>query len=159
VANISRSSAAKSNVNKLRFHKLKFFIQRYPGKFGTDEDRGAGKDIEYTLYIDGKFSQAGNLEEDGSAELLIPGGSKAELEALGSKYEIEAMTALEPHDTVLGIQRRLRLLGYFRSEVDNEWDAEFDRAVLNFQADHGLDPDGKALVAATYDKIKSEFGE
>lgn len=159
MASVARSSAAKTNKNKLRVHKVKVFLQLYPGKFGTDDERAIDKAIEYTVYIDGKFSQGGNIEDDGSVEVYIPGGAKAKLEALGTSYEIEPITNLEAHDTLLGIQRRLRLLGYLHTDVNDEWGADFDRAVLNFQADHGLDPNGKALDAATYNKIKSEFGE
>lgn len=159
MAKVARSSAAQSNQNKLRFHKVKVFVQRYPGKFGSDEERSEGEKIQYTLYTNGRFAQSGNLEADGSVELYIPGGATGELEVLGTKYELETLLSLEPHNFIEGIQRRLRFLGYFRSEIDGEWDAEFDRAVLNFQADHGLDADGDAALAATFDKIKSEYGE
>jgi hypothetical protein len=159
MANVARSSKAKVNKNILRFHRVKVYLQRYPGKFGADEERSIGSAVKYTVHIDGKFSQSGELEDDGSVEVFIPGGSIAELEALGTKYEIEPMTSLEPHDELLGIQRRLRLLGYFQNDVNEEWNAGFDRAVLNFQADHGLDPDGKGDQSVVYDKIKSEFGE
>jgi len=159
VANVSRSGATQSNKNILRVHRIKVFVQRYPGKFGSDDERATGDKVEYTVYVDGKFSQSGNLEVDGSVEVFIPGGKKAELEVLGTKYEIEPIIALEPHDTLKGVQRRLRLMGYFRSDIDDKWDGEFDQAVINFQADHGLDPNGEALAALTCDKIKSEFGE
>jgi hypothetical protein len=159
MANVSRSSASQANINKLRFHRVKVYVQRFPGKFGTDEQRSVGNEVEYNVYIDGKFSQSGTLEDDGSIEVLIPGGSSAELETLGTKYEIEPLTELEPHDDLKGVQRRLKLLGYFQSDINEHWDAEFDRAVLNFQADHGLDPNGKGLEATTYNKLKSEFGE
>jgi len=159
MAKVSRSSAAKENINKLRFHRLKVYLQLFPGKFAAAQDRAMNVDIEFRLYIDGKFSQSGNLAPDGSANLLIPSCNKAELDVLGTRYVLSPSANLVAFDTLKGIQQRLRLLGYFHREADEKWDADFDRAVLNFQADHGLKPDGNATDEATYNKIKSEFGE
>lgn len=159
MAKVSRSSAAKENINKLRFHRLKVYLQLYPGKFGEQESRAMAVDIEFRLYIDGKFSQSGNLAPDGSANLLIPSGGKAELDVLGTRYGLMPSANLAAFDTLKGMQQRLRLLGYFHREADGKWDADFDRAVLNFQADHGLEPTGKGTEAITYNKIKSVFGE
>jgi hypothetical protein len=159
MAKVSRSSAAKENINKLRFHRLKVYVQLFPGKFAAAQGRAMNGDIEFRLYIDGKFSQSGNLAPDGSADLLIPNCIKAELDVLGTRYVLSSSANLAAFDTLKGIQQRLRLLGYFHREADEKWDADFDRAVLNFQADHGLQPDGNATDKATYNKIKSEFGE
>ena len=159
MANVSRGSLAKANVNRLIYHKVKVFIQRYPGKFGSDTERGIDKTPDYKVYINGSFSQSGQLEADGSVEVLIPSGSIALLNTLGTEYEIEPIQRLEDSTTLLGVQRRLQLLGYLASDVDDKWDAATDRAVLNFQADHGLDPNGKALETSTLNKLKSEVGE
>lgn len=159
MANVSRASTAKSNVNRLRYHKVKVFLQRFPGKFGADAERAIDKTPDYKVYIDGSFSQAGQLEADGSVEVLIPSGSIAMLKTLGTEYEIEPIERLEANTTLVGVQRRLQLLGYLAADVDDKWDAATDRAVLNFQADHGLDPNGAALDTATVNKLKSELGE
>ena len=156
---VARSSAAKANKNRLRYHKVKVFLQRFPGKLGSDSDRAVTDTPSYKVYIDGKFAQSGKLEADGSVEVLIPGSSKAVLKALGTDYEIEPVLTLEAHDTLLGVQRRLQLLGYYEDEVDDKWGARTDAAVLDFQADYGLDPNGDALETATVDKIKDIFGE
>jgi hypothetical protein len=159
MAKVSRSSATKENINKLRFHRLKVYLQLFPGKFSTEENRAMSVDIEFRLYIDSKYAQSGNIAADGSATVLIPSGSKAELEVLGTKYALTPTARLAPFDSLKGIQQRLRLLGYFHRDADEKWDADFDRAVQNFQADHGLYPNGNATREATYNKIKSEFGE
>ncbi len=159
MANVSRASTVKANINRLRYHKVKVFLQRYPGKFGSDAERGIDKTPDFTVYIDGSFSQAGQLEADGSVEVLIPSGSIAVVKTLGTEYEIEPIQRLEDSTTLLGVQRRLQLLGYLSADVDDKWDAATDRAVLNFQADHGLDPNGAALDTSTVNKLKSELGE
>jgi hypothetical protein len=159
VAHVARSSASKSNSNKLRYHKIKVFLQRFPGKMGTDADRAVSDTPEYKIYISGTFSQSGNVAADGSIEIMMPSGTKAEIETLGTKYEVEALISVEPFDTLLGVQRRLQLLGYYEGPVDEKWGARTDAAVLDFQADNGLDPNGYALEQATMDKIKSIFGE
>lgn len=159
MAKVSRSSATKSNVNTLRFHRVKVYLQLFPGKFGEHEERAMSTDVEYRLYIDDKFSQSGNLADDGSASLLIPSGGTARLNVLGTDYTLKPRVSLAAADTVKGIQQRLRLLGYFHREADEKCDAEFDRAVLNFQADHGLVTNGQATEPSTFNKIKSEFGE
>lgn len=159
MAKVSRASATKNNVNKLRFHRLKVYLQLFPGKLAKEEDRAMSVDIEFRLYINSKYAQSGNIAADGSATVLIPSGSKAELEVLGTKYALTPTASLAPFDSLKGIQQRLRLLGYFHREADEKWDADFDRAVQNFQADHDLYADGIATHEATYQKIKIEFGE
>ena len=159
MACVSRAAKGYQNKNRLRFHKIKVYAQRFPGKIGTDAERAVTKTPDYHLYVDGNITQSGKLAADGSVELYIPGGSKAVLEMLGTKYEIEVLLNLEKHDTLLGTQRRLNLLGYYEAKVDNKYGARTDAAALDFQADNGLDPDGQLLNATTYNKIKSVFGE
>lgn len=158
MAKVARSSSSQSNNNKLRVHKVKVYFQLYPGSLGDNTERAVSSEVEYDLYLDNRFSQSGQLQTDGSAELFIPAGMSAELKVLGSSYFLEPVINLEPHNSVKGAQQRLRLLGYFAGVADGKWDADFDRAILNFQADHNIDPSGN-LQNETYDKIKSEFGE
>ena len=155
---VARSSSSQTNNNKLRVHKIKVYFQLYPGKFGNTNERAISSDVEYELYLNNRFSQSGNLQADGSAEVLIPAGMAAQLKALDTTYNIKPVIHLHPYNTVPGAQQRLRLLGYFGREADGKWDAEFDRAILNFQADQGIDPSGN-LLDETYHKIQSEFGE
>ncbi len=159
MAFVSRSSPAVTNKNRLRYHKLKVYLQRFPGKMGDDASRSITNTPDYKVYLDGTFSQSGKLGADGSIEVLIPGGAKAILKCLGTEYELQTLQTLEPHDTLKGVQRRLKLLGYYEGEVNDKWGSRIDAAVLDFQADYGLDPNGNALEAATVDKIKNVFGE
>ncbi|MFH1216445.1 MAG: peptidoglycan-binding domain-containing protein [Pseudomonadota bacterium] len=159
MALVSRACNSRQNKNRLRFQKVKIYGQRYPGKIGTDAERGVTNTPDYRVTVDGNPSQWGKLAADGSVEVFIPGGSQATLETLGSSYEIEILYNLEDHDILLGCQRRLNLLGYYEAKVDDKYGKRTDAATLDFQADNGLDPNGELLNATTYDKIKDVFGE
>lgn len=169
MAKVARSSSAKQNNNKLQVHKVKVFFHLYPGKYGNDADRALGTDIDYQLYLNDRFSQSGVLEADGSATLYLPSGVTATLFALGSTYEITPNLALAPYDSITGVQQRLALLGYLSREANDQWDSHFERAILNFQMDHAIAPDGlkydvfdtpgDALLDETVGKIQQEAGE
>lgn len=159
MAMVSRACSSKQNKNRLRFHRVKIFAQRFPGKIGGDGDRAVTATPDYVVAVDGGDVQSGKLAADGSVEVYIPGGSQATLTTLGTDYEIEILYELEDHDTLLGCQRRLNLLGYYEAKVDDKYGKRTDAATLDFQADNGLDPDGELLAATTWDKIKDVFGE
>jgi hypothetical protein len=156
MAAISRASANAENKNRLRVHKCVIYFQQYPGIMGEDKERGVTEQPDYEISIDGEIAQTGKLKTDGSLEAYIPGGSKASLTVLGTTYELNVLTDIEPHDTLLGAQRRLQLLGYYDAAIDNKWGERTDVATLNFQADDGHDPDGD--VTMVYDEIKSALG-
>jgi hypothetical protein len=159
MALVSRACSSTQNKNRLRYHEVKLFAQRYPGKIGTDAERGVTDTPDYKLSIDGIPAQSGKLAVDGSVTLCIPGEGVATLSTLGTSYELEILCDIEAHDTLLGKQRRLNLLGYYDAKVDDKYGARTDAAALDFQADNGLDPNGKLDEAITYDKIKQVFGE
>ena len=159
MASVSRSSSSQQNKNRLRFHRVKIYAQRFPGKIATDAERAVTDQPAYEVKIDGTACQWGQVKPDGSVEVFIPGGTQASLELLGTSYDIKVLHEIEAHDTLLGCQRRMNLLGYYEYAVDDKWGARTDGATLDFQADNGLDPDGKLLEAVTYNKIKDVFGE
>jgi hypothetical protein len=159
MSQVSRAAKGMQNKNKLRAHKVKIYFQRFPGKIGTDAERAVTDTPAYKIIIDGVAAQWGKLEADGSVECYIPVGSKVLLESLGTTYELKPLAGIEAHNTLEGCQRRLSLLGYYDAAVNNKYGERTDAATLDFQADNGLDPDGKLNVATTYDKLKSVFGE
>lgn len=160
MASVSRAGAGVQNKNPLRFHRVKIYIQRFPGKIGEDKDRGVTGKPKYAVSVAGNTVQSGNLEEDGSIEVFIPGGARdISLKALGTVYDLKLLLGIEKHDSLLGQQRRLKLLGYYESSVDDKYGARTDAAALDFQADNGLTPDGKLSDPTTYDKLKDVFGE
>lgn len=156
---VSRAAAGQQNKNRLRFHRIKVFAQRFPGKIGTDAERAVTNTPDFRLLVDGRIAQTGKLGADGSAELFIPDHAKATLELFGTSYELEVLLALESENTLLGRQRRLNLLGYYEAGVDDRYGARTDAATLDFQADNGLEPDGDLLGAATTNGLRNVFGE
>jgi hypothetical protein len=159
MSHVSRAAKGLQNKNKLRAHKVKIYFQRFPGKIGSDAERAVTDTPAYKVIIDGVAAQWGKLESDGSVECYLPAGCKVLLETLGSTYELKPLAGIEAHDTLKGCQRRLALLGYYDAVVDDKYGKRTDTSTLDFQADNGLEPDGNLLVATTYDKLKSVFGE
>jgi hypothetical protein len=166
MAHVSRAVEGHPNKNHLRARKVKVYVQRFPGKVGTAAQRAPSAAPEYKVSVNGRFVQTGRLRADGSVEIHVPGGANVVLHTLGTDYQIVALEGIEPHDRLTGQQRRLSLLGYYPGGVDNTYGPGTDAAVLDFQADNGLDPKGHKvsgtaveLEAATYDKLKTVFGE
>lgn len=153
----ARTQKDLPHKNTLVLRKLKVYFQRYPGKGGGDADR-AINDVEYTLRVAGRVVDKGKTAADGSIEMMVPAGQAAELEIFGTKYDVKIHDWLEPETQVKGQQRRLSLLGYELGNPDGNFGEKTDRAALNFQADQGLEPDGK-IGSNTQSKLKSEFGE
>lgn len=155
---VARAHHGAQNKNHLRVKRVKMYFQRFPGKIGTDNERAVDSNPTYAVKLNGKSVQNGQLEDDGSLELVVPGGAKVELEIFGTTYKIDLLQSMEPHDTLLGQQRRLQLLGYYEYAVDDKHGPRTDAAILDFQAANGLDPNGQ-LDANTVNKIKSVVGE
>ncbi|NPV69191.1 MAG: L,D-transpeptidase family protein [Firmicutes bacterium] len=80
---------------------------------------------------------------------------------LGTNVKIqgEAMTGrilrigVEPADDVRLVQERLKALGYYRGDVDGFYGPLTAGAVMAFQRDRGLDPDG-IVGPATYEELE-----
>lgn len=136
--------------------RIKLYLQRHPGKAGADADRAIAG-VEFIVKIDGAVAANGTTPASGLVEVDIPVGSTATLEMLGTSYELSLQAALEPVLGCLGQQRRLAALGYRVGSVDGVFGRATDGAVLDFQADTGLDSDGIA-GPLTRSKITSEFG-
>jgi len=169
MANVSRASEGQQNKNKLRFRRVKVYFQRFPGKIGDDAKRGVSDTPDYKVRVGGRITQFGKLAADGSVEVLVPGGRvPVSLETLGTTYDLEVLHGIEPETDLKGQLQRLKLLGYYEGDLTATLDARTDAALLDFQADNALDPDGgldktqypdAKLSATTYNKLKSVFGE
>jgi hypothetical protein len=154
---VARTEKDLAHKNTLALRKLKVYFQRFPGKGGSDADRGIN-DVDYVLRAGGRVIDKGKTAADGSIDMLVPAGVPVELEIFGTKYDVKIQPFLEPETQVKGQQRRLSLLGYELGGVDGTFGEKTDRAALNFQADQGLEPDG-VVGNHTQGKLKSEFGE
>lgn len=153
----ARTQQGLPHQNTLVFRKLKVFFQRFPGKGGTDADRGISG-VDYVLKVAGRVVDRGTTAADGSIELQVPAGERIELELFGTTYEVRLRNSLERTTDVHGQQRRLSMLGYELGEVDGTFGEQTDFAALNFQADTSLDPDG-VVGPMTRGRMTSEFGE
>jgi peptidoglycan hydrolase-like protein with peptidoglycan-binding domain len=154
---VARTDDSQKHRNTLILPKLKVYFQRFPGKAGTDAERGIA-DAEYVLKVGGRTVDKGKTAADGSVTIQIPAGQAAVLEIFGTTYNLSIIRGLEEVTAVRGQQRRLSLLGYEVGEVDGTHAGKTDSAILNFQADTALDPDGVA-GGGTRSKLTSEFGE
>ncbi len=169
MADVSRAGDGQQNKNRLRFRRVKVYFQRFAGKIAEAGQRGVSAAPQYKVRIDGRITQFGTLATDGSVEVLVPGGRVAvAIETLGTTYALEVLNGIEPETDIRGQLQRLTLLGYYAGDLTGAFDARTDAALLDFQADHGLDPDGgldrtgfpdAKLGATTYNKLKSVFGE
>lgn len=96
----------------------------------------------YVLELDGKVVKQGEVGADGLVEASIPPNARhGRILLQDGAEEIQlALGTLPPIDTLLGVQVRLQNLGYYSGPLDGGESDDFDQAVLDFQADHGLEP-------------------
>lgn len=154
---VARTQKGLTHRNTLVLRRLKLWFQRFPGKHGTDADRGiAGAD--FVVRVEGRVVDKGQTGADGLVELLVPTGARAELEVFGTRYDLSLHPTLEPDTEVTGQQRRLSMLGYELGTIDGVVGRRTDRATLNFQADQTLDADG-VVGANTRARLVNQFGE
>jgi N-acetylmuramoyl-L-alanine amidase len=141
-----RARVAKTQI-KVRFHE-------------KDEGR---KDIPYEATI-GDDVKNGTLDADGALELTIPIDTQSVrvvLRPAGTRKEVYDVRVghLDPIDDPVGVEQRLRQLGY-------AWDGSADasglspegaRVLAGFQKKHGLTPTGQ-IDDATRDKLRDVHG-
>lgn len=115
--------------------------------------------VHFQVLINGAVAQSGVTPQDGRIDVRVPPGGSSTLQLLVdgasvADYEITVDSgALDPADQVRGQQQRLRMLGYqigsggpdgngVNAAGDSAKTADFERALVDFQADQGLFPDG-----------------
>ena len=142
---------------------LRIFFQTYPGTTGP-EDKRAIASIPYTLRIPGHDEIQGQTAPDG--HIPLPG---LQPDLVGELEVLDTIIRLVPRDfneeeqldgqsnlTIQGAKRRLMILGYYdllyRTESsgpdeqtpDDSLDhPEIENAILHFQVDHALEPNGE----------------
>lgn len=152
----ARTQKDLPHKNTLVLRKLKVYFQRFPGKDGTNADRGI-ENVDYVLKVEGRLVDKGKSAADGLVELSIPAGFHATLEIFGTTYDVTIHNWLEAETTTKGQQQRLSMLGYELGDADGAFGRKVDRAALDFQADKGLEPDG-IIGNTTRSRLKTEFG-
>jgi hypothetical protein len=144
------------------------FFQRSPG-FPSGDVRGIDG-LDFEVAVAGTTIQTGRTGADGKIDVRVPlaGTSTLRLMVNGAAvatYEVSrAAGALAAATAVDGQKQRLRLLGYQIGHagpdgngVDTAQNVEFERSVLDFQADNGAFTD--AIVdAAMQGQLTTQAG-
>ena len=143
------------------------FFQKCPG-FGGGDGRGIGG-LEYRVLSGGSVVQTGKTSEDGKVTVSVSDGP-SELQILWegkavASYLIQTRDEeWEPNNSVIGVQRRLRTLGYQLGHsgegndgIDGVIGGKTDKAIQDFQIDSGLLFDG-LVGPETRSKLDQEVG-
>lgn len=129
---VPRREHGASGHATIRRRPIELIFQRYPGT----EAAAAIQGLNYEITIAGSPPSTGTTGADGKVTIRLGAGEVANLNIMGSTYEIRARTSLEPVTQLRGVQRRLNMLGYNAGAVDGIMGPITEHAVLNFQADN-----------------------
>lgn len=119
-------------------------IQSVPGAAG-----GGVAGIPFTLRVVGRSARTGRTAADGSIVVTFEEGSTTLLEIFDTTYHLAPGAAIGAANTLDGMQSRLFLLGYMPGPSTGAVTPAMDRAILQYQVDQGLDPDGDQTLTAT----------
>lgn len=168
VTPISRLVAGSTALNTLNLRTVVIYLQKSPAKPSGDQRGIAG--VDWEVVKDGDVFQTGTTGKDGKIEMWVPGGSATlRVKAAGATAEYAVSVRndrIEELDSVMGPQRRLRMLGYHLGHSGGEGNGvdgiarpsrEFDRSVLEFQADSSRKMDSLMEDAAA-GALKREAG-
>lgn len=130
-----------NNVHEYRMKNVPVKLQL---RF-LDDDNTPRANVKYTLDVDGKeFS--GTTSGSGEIKIAIPPGAqngKLILDPEGNKEEFDLFLGyLDPIDKLIGVKARLKGLGYYQGETNNEENVETEEAVKEFQKATGLEISG-----------------
>ncbi len=114
------------------------------------------KNMGYLIDLDGHVERG---TTDGSGMLIHPvppNLESAEVTLDNGMMFTLAIGYLDPIDTLVGIKKRLKNVGFFSGELDDEQGPDFVEAIEKFQADQDLPVTGD-MDAATKQKLKEVF--
>ncbi|MBN2492231.1 MAG: peptidoglycan-binding protein [Planctomycetes bacterium] len=144
---VSRLVRSASYSNLLNVRLVEVFFQTSPGR---DRDEGIGG-LEYQVLSGGAVVQSGSTGDNGRIPVPVAGGTPSELQLMSggtavARYSIGIRDdAWEANNTILGVQRRLRLLGYHLGHdgddhdgIDGAIGSKTDKAIQDFQIDQAL---------------------
>jgi len=121
----------------------------------ADDNPRAG--VNYTLDIDGDLI-SGTTDGEGKLEHSIPSGARTGNLIPENEDAIPLeLGALDPIDTIAGVKERLLNLGYDCGESNNQWDAQCEEAVKEFQKEYKLTESGQ-IDQATKNKLQDIHG-
>lgn len=115
----------------LNLRRVEVIFQRFPGAVAAAAVSG----LAWELRV-GSTVSSGTTGADGKVAIRMTAGTTAYLKVMGTEYQIQVRDALPSCDTMIGLQRRLQMLGYFSEPVDGHLKKPTEYAILNFQADN-----------------------
>lgn len=168
----SVSRATGSGHNTVNRRRIKIFFQRFPGTNAASGIAG----LDFTITINGGPPVTGTTPADGKVEMLLAAGDTAQLNILGSTYDVSLLVGgLHTITELRGVQQRLNMLGYnagalqadataaVTGGIEGQSTVETELAITNFQADN--DPlfidaiAGNRTQTALRNKVRSNGGE
>lgn len=150
VTRLTSDSTAHNTVN---IRTVEIYFHKSPG--WPDGDQRGIEGLEYQVVSEGNVTQRGRTGRDGKIEmsirghesilqLMVNGAAVAEYRITIRDEDWEAST------TIIGIQRRLRALGYHLGHsgegmdgIDGDLGYKTDKAILDYQIDYEHTSDGK----------------
>jgi len=122
----------------------RLLLQSTPGTAGLPI-----ADVPFTLRVVGQPERTGRTGKDGSILISFEEQRTTLLEIFGTTFHLSPAQPLPKADTVEGVQARLFLLGYNPGPGTGDVTPALDRAILQYQADQGLNPDGDQVLSIT----------
>jgi hypothetical protein len=100
------------------------------------------KNTPYKLTVGGRILE-GSTDGNGILKQQVPlTATKGRLDIGNFSFKLE-LAALDPIQTLTGIQGRLANLGYYRGAIDGEIGPVTKRAIMRFQSDSKITVDGR----------------
>ncbi|MBN1766860.1 MAG: hypothetical protein JW860_16520 [Sedimentisphaerales bacterium] len=172
IARLQRSSPYFNSLNAVT---MRIYFQTSPGwpDESDDDDVRGIQGLQYRLRQGTYVIQEGTTGDDGKIEVLVrPGTLHLDImhgDRVESTYEVRNLSGAAPdEDTIEGVKRRLRTLGYqlgnggtTRDGVDGTMNEDLDRALLEFQVDAEETINGEAdadLCETIDDEVDNEPG-
>jgi len=151
---VPRREHRTSGHATIRRRTIELIFQRYPG---TDAD-AAIKGLVYEITVGESPPSKGITGADGKITIRLGAREAAQLKIMDTIFTIEAIDNIQPLSEFSGVQRRLRMLGYYSWNVDGIFGPRTERALLNFQADNQLEING-LCNDETKAKLREKVGE
>ena len=145
---IPAAPAVGAGVNTINRRRVRIFFQRFPGTRAASGIQG----LDFTLTIGTATPITGTTPADGKVELVLAAGETANLQILGSTYQIQLLVGgLFPVAQLRAVQQRLNMLGYQAGALQTpvapippvlantsfNQNAATEHAIVNFQSDNG----------------------
>lgn len=103
------SRATTAGLNTVNRRRVEIFFQRFPGTNAASGIAG----LDFTITVNGGPAIVGVTPADGKIEILLAAGDTAQLNILGSAYNVSLLVGgLHPVAELRGVQQRLNMLGY-----------------------------------------------